>query len=70
MHCFLFTFTLALNSVLLFWTLPVLEFLLGVSANFCVPNVCHSSNNFASARCASVATFCRDADVFETKTVS
>jgi hypothetical protein len=31
MHCFLFKFTLVLNSVLLFWKLVVFEFLLGTS---------------------------------------
>jgi hypothetical protein len=30
MHCFLFKFTLALTSVLLFWKLLVFEFLLGI----------------------------------------
>jgi hypothetical protein len=33
MHCSLFTFTLALNSIL-FWKLLVFEFLLGISENF------------------------------------
>jgi hypothetical protein len=31
MHCFLFKFTLVLNSVLLFWQLLIFEFLLGTS---------------------------------------
>jgi hypothetical protein len=31
MHCFLFSFTFVLNSVLLFWKLFVFEFLLGTS---------------------------------------
>jgi hypothetical protein len=31
MHCFLFKFTVALNSVLLFWKLLVFEFPLGIS---------------------------------------
>jgi hypothetical protein len=32
MHSFLFKFTFVLNSVLLFWKLLVVEFLLGISA--------------------------------------
>jgi hypothetical protein len=34
MHCFLFKFTLVLNSALLFWKLLVFESLLGISETY------------------------------------
>jgi hypothetical protein len=69
MHCFLFKFTLVLNSV------PVLEIGgLQVPAwyigDFALFNVCSSGKNCPSARCASAANVvCRNAHVFRAKNV-
>jgi hypothetical protein len=69
MHCFLFKFTLVLNSVLLFWKLLVFELLLGTSETALL-NVCSISKNYPSARCASAANAdCRDGDLFGAKNV-
>jgi hypothetical protein len=70
MHCFFFKFTLALNSVLLFWTLFVFQFLLGVSADFLCLMTALLVTILLLLEALLLLTSFRDADVFGTKTVS
>jgi hypothetical protein len=64
MHSFLLKSTLISNAARPFWKLLVSEFLLCIS-DFAWFNVCSSSKNCPSARCASAANVvCRDVDVF------
>jgi hypothetical protein len=65
MHFFFLKYTVVLNSALMFWKLLVSEFLLGISRDFAMFNVCSSSKNCPSARCALAANVvCKDVDVF------
>jgi hypothetical protein len=71
MNCSLFKFAYALHSALLFWELLAFEFLRYVRRDISIFNVCFSSRNSPSARCASAANVVyRDDDVFGTKTDS
>jgi hypothetical protein len=69
MYSFLFSFTLVLNSVLLFWKLFVYEFLPGISVTLlCSMSAPHVT--FVPLLCASAANVvCRDAEVFGAKNV-
>jgi hypothetical protein len=69
MHSFSFKFTLALNSVL-FWTLLVFEFLLGISENFLYLTSIRLVTILILLEALLLLTFFRDANVFGTKTVS
>jgi hypothetical protein len=49
MLCFIFKFTLVLNSVLLFWKLLVFQFVLGMSDALLYSMSCSSCKNCSSA---------------------
>jgi hypothetical protein len=64
MHSFLLMSTLVLNSALPFRKLLVSRVPARYIRDFALFNVCPSSKNCPSARCASAADVCRDVDVF------
>lgn len=71
MNSFLFKTTFVLNSVLHFWNLFMLKFLLHIYLSIFNVKFLFLSKNIHSVRCASAAdVVSRDAEEFETKLVS
>jgi hypothetical protein len=69
MHCFLFKFTLSLNSVLLFWKLLVFEFLPGILETL-LCSVSAPQVRIVPLRASAANVVCRNVDVLGAKKCS